>query len=1452
MSPTNPIFLTAPTYNSGGISADSVAMADVNGDGTPDLVVTNFCSSTGDCSNGDGSVSVLLGNGDGTFEAAVSYDAGGVGPYFVAVGDVNGDGKPDLVVANECAKLTCPGGAVSVLLGNGDGTFRAAVSYESGGQTAVSVAVADVNGDGKLDVLVANEGYDNCGNNCSSGSVGVLLGNGDGTFQAAVSYGSGGQTADFVAVADVNGDGKLDLVVANICASQSNCTNGSVSVLLGNGTGTFQTAVSFASGGEYPVAVAAADVNGDGKPDLVVANSCAENSSDCSYGEGVVGVLLGNGDGTFRPAVTYDSGGIAANFVAAGDVNGDGKLDLVVTNYCVSSGCGGIGAASILLGNGDGTFQPAASYGTGGVASASLAIGDVNGDHKLDLVLANSCGDSANCASNGSVSVLLGNGDGTFQAAPLYGSGGYGGGILATGDLNGDGKLDLVVTNGCLNSVNCANGSVSVLLGDGDGALQPAMNYSTPGNPFSVAVADVNGDGKPDLIVTNQCAAQNNCTGTGDGVVTVFLGNGDGTFQTAASYDAGGYAPSSVAMGDVNGDGKPDLVVANTAADYGNGSVSVLLGNGDGTFQSPVSYGSGGTGQTLSVAMKDVNGDGKPDLVVTNSCVDDNCATGSVGVLLGNGDGTFQAAVSYNSGGRSAMAVAVGDVNGDGKPDLVVENDCVIGGSCNGDGTVGVLLGKGDGTFQAAVISSTPQPGFCCQLALADFNGDGKLDVATAGGSVLLLGNGDGTFQSPLTLGAGPGVAAGDFDGDGKPDLAVGGVAILRNIAANFHYATTTAVTSSLNPAPAGQPVTFTASVTPAFNVGALSGSVTFYDGTTTLGVATLSGGTATFPTAALTIGVHSITAAYSGDSNYLPSTSPALLETINASTSPTTTTLASSLNPSSYNQTVSFTASVSSASGTPTGTVTFTDGATQLGTATLAGGIATSSSSSLAVGSHTITASYGGNSNFTSSSATITQTVNQATSSIVLTSSGSPTVYGQNVTLTASIAPQNGGVCTGSVTFSDGGTTLATVNAVGNSASFSTTSLAAGTHSITATYSGDSNFSRSTSSPIAQVVNPAATTVALTSSRNPSYLGQPVTFSATVTGQNGGAVSGTVAFKQGGTTLATVTLLNGQAAYTTTSLTAGTHAITAVYSGDSNDLPSTSAVVDQVVDSLPAATTTQLVTSGSASFIGQTVTFTATITSAYGPIPNGETVTFYDGASAIGTGLTTGGVATFQTASLSVKTHTIKATYSGDANLKSSSGRVTQAVSLYASTTTVTSSPNPSSYGQTIELTATVTSGVPGGLIGTVTFKNGATTLGTGTLSGDTATLSTTKLAVGSFTITATYSGDTQVGPSSGTVTQTVNQAMTTTAVSSSVNPSGAGQKVKFTATVTSLTTSPTGTVTFMDGSTTLGTGTLAGGKTSFSTSTLSAGPHNITAVYNGTANIEGSTSAVLVQTVN
>jgi len=395
------------TFGSGGSDAQSVAVADVNGDGKLDLIVANECDNRSGCVN---IVSVLLGNGDGTFQTAVPHSTGGWGggnnAAAVAVADVNGDGKPDLLVANLCASYgKCPnGGSVSVLLGNGDGTFQTAVPYSSGGVDATSVAVADVNGDGKLDLLVGNLSL------IASdvhGVVAVLLGKGDGTFQTAVTYASGGIYAMSVAVADVNMDGKPDLLVANLGENDSQ-RFGSVSVLLGNGDGTFQTAVAYRSGGDEATHVAVADVNGDGKLDLIVPNQLA--CGTCPSSNGSVGVLLGNGDGTFQTAVPYSSGGndegMVLGSLAVADLNGDGKPDIVMVNQ----GNGNEGSVGVLLGNGDGTFQTAAIYGSGGYYATSVAVGDVNGDRKPDIVVSNRCsssGPACDATVNGSVGVLI-------------------------------------------------------------------------------------------------------------------------------------------------------------------------------------------------------------------------------------------------------------------------------------------------------------------------------------------------------------------------------------------------------------------------------------------------------------------------------------------------------------------------------------------------------------------------------------------------------------------------------------------------------------------------------------------------------------------------------------------------------------------------------------------------------------------------------------------------------------------------------------------------------------------------------------------------------------------------------------------------------------------------------------------------------------------------------------
>jgi hypothetical protein len=408
--------------------------------------------------------------------------------------------------------------------------------------------------------------------------------------------------------------------------------------------------------------------------------------------------------------------------------------------------------------------------------------------------------------------------------------------------------------------------------------------------------------------------------------------------------------------------------------------------------------------------------------------------------------------------------------------------------------------------------------------------------------------------------------------------------------------------------------------------------------------------------------------------------------------------------------------------------------------------------------------------------------------------------------------------------------------------------------HSITAVYSGDGNFTGSSSSVVAQNVSKATTTLTLGSSPNPSFVGQTVTFTATAAGQFGGTPTGTVTFKKGTTTLATETLANGSASFSTPSLTLGSTTVTSVYGGDSNFLGSTSNSVTQVVKKI--TTTTKVSSTLNPSFVGQSVTFTATITTSFGPPPpDGETVTFKAGATLLGTATLSGGTASVSTSTLAAGTYSITASYAGDAKYAASSGSLSQKVNKYATTTTVTAAPNPSTYGQLVTFTATVSSSQgtpPDGE--TVTFKSGATVLDTGTLSGGTATFSTAALSAGSKTITAVYAGDATFATSSGTVTQKVNKAATTTALTSGPNPSTVGQTVTFTATVSwsGGALQNAGTVAFKQGATTLGTGTLdPTGTATFSTSTLTKGSHNVAATYNGSTNFTISTSAAVTQVV-
>lgn len=450
----------------------------------------------------------------------------------------------------------------------------------------------------------------------------------------------------------------------------------------------------------------------------------------------------------------------------------------------------------------------------------------------------------------------------------------------------------------------------------------------------------------------------------------------------------------------------------------------------------------------------------------------------------------------------------------------------------------------------------------------------------------------------------------------------------------NGAHATTSTVTSSANPVAAGQPVTFTAAVTSTFVGPAPTGTIFFVDGTTTIGTAQLDGTAhATFTTSSLAGGTHSISVAYGSDNLYLESSSAAISQVVTGGASPaaTTTTVTSSLNPSTVGTSVTFTASVSSATaGTITGTATFKDGTTTLGTGPVSAGKATFSTSSLTQGSHSVTAVYSGDANFgTSTSTAVGQVVNgtnKASTTTVVISSKNPSTTGQSVTFTATVSSATAGAISGTVTFFDGASTLGTGSVgAGGVATFATTSLTAASHSITAQYGGDANFAISTSPALAQVVNAAAkaaTSTALTSAPNPSTNGQSVTFTATTTSTTAGTITGTTTFLDGATSLGTGTVgTNGVATFSTTSLSTATHSITAQYGGDTNYSASTSTALTQTVNapvpdfSVSAAPTSLVISSSQPGVVTFSVTplngSTQTVAFSCGNVPSNVSCAF-------------------------------------------------------------------------------------------------------------------------------------------------------------------------------------------------------------------------------------------------
>ncbi len=860
-----------------------------------------------------------------------------------------------------------------------------------------------------------------------SRSQGALFNSaGSSLFLPAVTYDQGGVNALAVAVADVNGDGKPDLIVANECAKPA-CGTSSVGVLLGNGDGTFQPVVIYGSVGQYVDALAVADLNGDGKPDVVVVN----------YLSSSVQVMLGNGDGTFQPAVTYDSGGIWGLSVAIADVNGDGKPDLIVGN-AAGPNVSDL-AVSVLLGNGDGTFQPAVAYDSGGSTVSSIAVADVNGDGKPDLVVVAQCG-GGNCANPGTINVLLGNGDGTFQRPVPYGSGGQVPRSVAVADVNGDGKPDLVIAN---------PSTVGVLMGNGDGTFKPAVTYDSGGGPVSIAVADVNGDGKPDVVVAIECG-DSNC----DGLVGVLLGNGDGSFQAAVTFASGGYYASWAAVADVNGDGEPDLIVANQSYALG-----VLLNNSvppkatTTTLTSTRNPSVYGQAVTFTAKVKSTSGTPAGTVQILNGAA-----------VVGSGtltNGSASIAVSTLPAGSDSIAASY--LGGSGyaasKSAPLAQTVTVATTTTSLASSLNPAATSQSVTFTATVTS---QHGGAATGSVVFNSGAQTLGTAPLSGNVAAL---TVSFSVPGTYSI-----SAKYSGDGNNTGSTSAPLSEKILAA-----TTTILTSSLNPSFIGQAVTFTATVTLTTGTPPNGETITFSNGTAVLGTAPLSGGTAALTTSSLPAGIFTITASYPGDSGFAASTSPGLRQVVNSTTkSATATTFSSSLNPSTYGQKITFTAKVTTAGALPpTGHVAFTwGGIYSIGSATLnSSGVASFSRANLNADAYPLTAAYSGDANnLSSTSPVVNQLVLETTSAAAITASPNPSAVGQAVTFSAKITSPTV-TPSGPVTFTAGKTVLGTAQLSGGEATFTTSTLPAGSTVVTLTYNGDSNIAKSTAS-VTQLVN--------------------------------------------------------------------------------------------------------------------------------------------------------------------------------------------------------------------------------------------------------------------------------------------------------------------------------------------------------------------------------------------
>jgi len=1005
------------------------------------------------------SIAAGLNDGKGGFTVVTTpTGAGEQDPIFV--GNLSGytNGEEDVLIVHPA-----PAGQQTTVegwLSNGKGSFTSAGIFPAT-KNGFVWATVDINGN----VILADALSPN-------GNICTLTNAGKGVFNVpscvaisgALNPGApGGVPGNPMVFADFNGDGFLDFAAASAGNGTTIAPN-QIVVYLNDKTGHYlaPTALTTSDSAYDSCFLGGGPLKTGGAFDELVSANCDDNKVTVYVNSG--GVF---GTGTYYPVASDPVG------VTVEDVNNDGNTDIVAS-------CHRSADIKILLGDGSGTVTPATvGYVTGGSPLVPPLVADFHGDTtKPDVVVPD---------DEFSFVYLEGYGDGSLRSAVTYyaepGAGVHAAAVnIASGDFNGDGIPDFVIGN--FDAGATPNTSVTVFLSNPGGSLNPGVNYSNSRFPNYalqyVAVADFNGDGKLDIAATDNF----------NGVVQIFTGNGDGTFTVGATYKtdtATGANPVGLIVGDFNGDGKPDLAVINN---YGipssSAKVSILINNGKG-FNTAVTYALSTVATELTAA--DVNGDKKLDLVVPLYGI---CGTppgctnpgSAVAILLGNGDGTFKSQPDFQLTYLNPYDAAVGDVNGDGKVDLVV----TIEDQQKYHQGIAVALGNGNGTFQTPVLLAStlqnpaqdvPLPGY---VKIADLNQDGIPDLvysnsnfATVG---ILYGKGSGAFYDPVEFPADRwawGLALVDLNKDGGTDVVVSGnsldfsgVAVLFNDGGNK-----TTVSSSANPSNLGSPVTLSATVASTVKgVAAIpTGNVTFKDGSTTLGAAALnSSGVASFVASSLAGGSHAITAQYAGDTHFLPSVAAVFDQSVNKGV--VSVALKSSLNPSKSGQSVTFTATVADTVNgfVPTGAVNFYDGTTLLGSGNLSpSGLATFSTSTLAPSAtpHSITAQYAGDANFAANkSSALNQTVLAAVAASY-SLSASPTTQtinpGSSATYKITVTPANG--YNGTVSFPS---TACSGLPTGAACSFNPASI---------TGSGSTTLTITTSAHAAAMMSPPAST---------------------------------------------------------------------------------------------------------------------------------------------------------------------------------------------------------------------------------------------------------------------------------------------------------------------------------------------------------------------------------------